>query len=524
MIADVFTLSNYFFNIHSIVPAFISFSLVVIAILFIMRAGWTTESITMLLLWTAIEIWFFSFAWMYSARVEHVAFWWGKAAYLGIPFISAATYHFTLSLVKIHTRYRKDVIAMWIVSAILCISAVGTPFIITGMYRYSWGYHPLFGPFGIVFIGVFIVPLMLSLLHMQSEYRRTAPGSVQRKRIAIFMTAVGVASLGTFDFLMNFHIAIFPAGGISVLAALIIIVVGIWRYQLVELTPSFAASNIIDTMDESLFVLDDEWAVKLTNKAAPLLTGIPEKEILGRTITEIFNDEVIELELGKVMNTHSIQHFELNHRMSDGSFRTLNISASVMNRKDGKLLAIVCVARDITAQKQAEIVMRAAHDELEVVVAERTSELERTNKQLRNEIEERLKTEDALRTREERYRTLFESSLDAIFILDHDKVFIDANPAAHALFVATRDEMIGTNIRKFIIDSNILEEIFKEIDDTGLVLEREIRARDRYGKVIMCILTASLWKDDKGVPIGYQGILRDVTQERQAEEEILRYE
>ena len=524
MLVDVLTITNYFFNPHAIVPAFISLSLVVIAILFIMRAGWTTESVTMLLLWTAIGIWFFTFSFMYSARVEYVAYWWGKAAYLGIPFIPAAAYHFTLSLVKSNIRYRQRIKAMWIVSAFLCISVVGTPFIITDMHRYDWGYHPIFGPFGILFIGVFTVPLVLSFLHMKWEFRRAAPGSVQRKRVVIFMTAVGIASLGTFDFLMNFYIGLFPVGGFSILIALTVVVVGIWRYQLVELTPSFAAHNIIDTMDESLFVLDNEGTIRLTNPAASRLTGIDEQEIMGRSIWEIFNDETVTNELALAESSQSLRTFEASFMSSDGHFRTLSMSVSTMNRKDGKLIAIVCVVRDVTEEKHAEMILRTAHDELEMIVTERTSELETTNKRLLSEIQERLNAEEALRAREERYRTLFENSLDAIFILDREKVFIDANPAAHALFVATRGEVIGENIRKFLLDSDLLDKIFREIDDTGLVLEREMRVKDRFGKELICILTASLWKNDKGIPVGYQGILRDVTTERQAENELISYQ
>jgi PAS domain S-box-containing protein len=521
---DVLTITNYFFNPHAIVPAFISLALVVIAILFIMRAGWTTDSITMLLLWSAIGIWFFAFAFMYSSRIESVAFWWGKAAYLGIPFIPAAAYHFTLSLVKTNNQYANRIKAMWLLSVLLCISAVGTPLIITGMHRYSWGYHPIYGPWGILFIGVFLIPLVLIFLHMKLEYQRSAPSSVKRKRLVIFMTAVGVGSFGTFDFLMNFHIALFPVGGFSIIIALTVIVVGIWRYQLVELTPSLTAHKIIDTMEESLFVLDRDGTIRLTNSAASRLTGKDEKEIVGRSIWEIFSDETVTSELAIAESSQAISTFESNFMAPDGQSRTLSMSVSIMTGKDGKLIAIVCIVRDITEEKQAEIILRTSHDELERIVEERTCELETINKRLRNEIQERLKAEDALRAREERYRTLFENSLDAIFILDNNKIFIDANPAAHALFVATRDEVIGESIRKFLLDSEMLHDIFREIDDTGLVLERELRVRDRFGKELVCILTASLWKNDNGIPVGYQGILRDVTTDRAAENELISYQ
>ncbi len=524
MLTNMFDITNYFFNPNAIFPALTFIFMTMMVIVVISRSGINMTSVTLLLLGIAIDIWFFCFIWMYCSKDPRIALMWGKAAYFGIPFIAGGAYHFSISALKTYERYKRYVTYMWAISGMLSLSVVGTPYIISGVKRYEWGYHPLHGPGGILFVGAFFIPLISCVVHLKEAFDRTRIGSTERKRVGLLLFGLCAGSFGGIDFLANYNIDIFPVGGISILVAITLIVISIFKYNLVELTPSLAASNIINTMHESLFVLDEEWTIKLTNDAASRLTGVRQTDIIGKGIWEIFDDESVTVGLGEAEGAQNIMHFDLKYSRTGGVPRDLNMSASALKGMRGDLIALICIVRDVTEEKLAAEVLLRAHDELDALVRERTSDLEKTNLRLTMEIKERIKAENALRAREDRYRTLFENSLDAIFILDRDRHFIDANPAAHALFVATREEVIGQNINKFIIEPDSLDPIFDEIDETGLVLERELWIRDRYGKELICILTASLWKNDEGEHIGYQGILRDVSSQRASEEEYITYE
>lgn len=71
--------------------------------------------------------------------------------------------------------------------------------------------------------------------------------------------------------------------------------------------------------------------------------------------------------------------------------------------------------------------------------------LHKANENLKIEIFERKQVEDALRGSEEKYRTVFESSSDAIMLLD-DRGFIDCNDQALKMFGLTnKEELIGTH-------------------------------------------------------------------------------
>jgi signal transduction histidine kinase len=62
----------------------------------------------------------------------------------------------------------------------------------------------------------------------------------------------------------------------------------------------------------------------------------------------------------------------------------LDITVSPLRDASGKIIAVIEMVRDITDRKKAEDALRASHEELELLVEERTAELTKLNEQLRN--------------------------------------------------------------------------------------------------------------------------------------------
>ncbi|MGD9022624.1 MAG: PAS domain S-box protein, partial [Deltaproteobacteria bacterium] len=143
------------------------------------------------------------------------------------------------------------------------------------------------------------------------------------------------------------------------------------------------------------------------------------------------------------------EHFDVLHRVSRG-----DLTARVAGRSPVELLErlrrvtnqmIESVSSGMAEHKGAEEVLHRAHNQLEARVEERTGELTEANVVLKQEISGRKRVEEALRDSEERYRNLFEESLDAITITARDGTFTDVNQCALDLFGFTRNEMIGLN-------------------------------------------------------------------------------
>ncbi|MCJ7809583.1 MAG: PAS domain S-box protein, partial [Desulfobulbaceae bacterium] len=70
-------------------------------------------------------------------------------------------------------------------------------------------------------------------------------------------------------------------------------------------------------------------------------------------------------------------------------------------------------------------------------------ELEKRIRVLEKEASEGRLAREAILRSEERYRTLFNESRDAIYITSREGIFMDANQAALELFGFTREELIG---------------------------------------------------------------------------------
>lgn len=130
----------------------------------------------------------------------------------------------------------------------------------------------------------------------------------------------------------------------------------------------------------------------------------------------------------------------------------------------------------------------------------------------------RKRIEEALKKSEEKYHTLFEQSRDAIYITSRDGSFMDFNNATMDLFGYTKEEMMQLNVKDLYLNPFERVKFRKEIEDNGFVRDFELRLRRKDGGKIDCVVTSNLWRSNDGKKLGYQGIIRDITEKRRATE------
>jgi len=141
--------------------------------------------------------------------------------------------------------------------------------------------------------------------------------------------------------------------------------------------------------------------------------------------------------------------------------------------------------------------------------------------------EERIGAEIALRQSEERYRFLAENMVDGIWMTDADMVFAYANPAIERIAGYSPDEWIGTSAMSYYTEEN--RDLIREAARTavgslpgfsGMSFDLEITAKD--GRQVPIEMTGTVTLDAAGNPTGFHGTVRDITERKQAEAEILR--
>jgi len=126
---------------------------------------------------------------------------------------------------------------------------------------------------------------------------------------------------------------------------------------------------------------------------------------------------------------------------------------------------------------------------------------------------EKQKIGKALRESEERYRTLFEGSRDAIYITSADNRSVEFNQATLDLFGYTRAEIMKMKLREVFLNPGDLRSLEREIRDKGYVKDYEVKFRRSDGEQMTCLITSTGRLSDDGSIREYQTIVRDITEQ-----------
>jgi len=135
------------------------------------------------------------------------------------------------------------------------------------------------------------------------------------------------------------------------------------------------------------------------------------------------------------------------------------------------------------------------------------------------DISERKFTEEELRASEDRYKALFDRSLNLVYIMDFKGRFIDANPAILSLFDYNKEEIISLDVKSLADEDQIpmILESIRETIKTGFQ-EKPIQARfhRKDGSAVYLEAQASMVVSN-GKPVAIQGVARDITESKMAE-------
>ena len=212
-----------------------------------------------------------------------------------------------------------------------------------------------------------------------------------------------------------------------------------------------------------------------------------------------------------------------NARSSNAIPTLLNVIA-IRHPKSAEIIALATIARDITERKRAEEALQRAKDGLEARVDERTAELSEANRVLMEQIVERQRAEEQLQESEKKYRLLFNSGNDAVFVyhpLENGETthFIEVNDVACNKLGYNREELLRLSPRSISLG-------FDE-SEAGLRIRRVMRENHilyedmfltKTGAIIPVEISAHLFAFNERPTV--MSIARDITARKRAEEQL----
>ncbi|MDZ8107916.1 MAG: ATP-binding protein [Nostoc sp. DedQUE12a] len=129
-----------------------------------------------------------------------------------------------------------------------------------------------------------------------------------------------------------------------------------------------------------------------------------------------------------------------------------------------------------------------------------------------------------LKVAEAKYRTIFENAIEGIFQSTPDGRYITANPALARIYGYSLPEEVTANFtdieHQLYVDPNRRAEFVRLMEKYGRVSEFESQIYRRDGSIVWISEKAYAVRDEQGKLLYYEGLIEDITQRKQTEEEL----
>ncbi|VFU14033.1 Wide host range VirA protein [anaerobic digester metagenome] len=239
-----------------------------------------------------------------------------------------------------------------------------------------------------------------------------------------------------------------------------------------------------------LFIHDLSGNMIETNIASRMHTGYTSEEIIHKNIKDLMPEQyrpLFDRYLKKIVRSGGGEGI-ISIQTKDGRERVIEYRNTLIRDSRGNPLYVQGSGRDITG---------------------------------------RIKGEIALKISEEKYRNILDSIEEGYFEVDLAGNFTFFNQALPKNLNYTSEELMGMNYRKYVDEENAkkIYEAFHQVFMTGKPAKAfDWEIRDKNGRRLFVEASVSLLRNSRQTPIGFRGIVRDITQRKEADRERDRYE
>ena len=256
-------------------------------------------------------------------------------------------------------------------------------------------------------------------------------------------------------------------------------------------TSELTYQTIFESTGTGMLIIEEDMTISLANEGFVKLTGLTREEIEGKIKWTEF---VEKGDLEKMVTQHKLRrtdpglatrNYDFRLVSKDGSMRNISLMVDLIPGTQKSVASLI----DITDRKQAV----QALQESEVLH----------------------------RQKEERYRNILDHMEEAYYEVDLKGSLTFFNNTAVKSLGYTDDVMTGLNFRQYADSENVnkLHEAYSRVFLTGESvkgIDWEIISK-KSGKMPI-ESSISLMRDIQGKPVGFSGVIRDITERKKAEQ------
>ncbi len=242
--------------------------------------------------------------------------------------------------------------------------------------------------------------------------------------------------------------------------------------------------NLVELTTDIIYISDKAGNRKFMNEAAIRVLGYQKEEVIGKPFINLVHpddrERTLQIWMEMIEKGIDVSNLENRYITKEGKVIDLLHNVKVVRNENREVIGTQGIARDITQRK---------------------------------------KTEEKLAL----FSKAVEETMDGVLITDLNGYIVYSNRAIKEIFGYSADELFGRHVNETNADSFFAsEEIIPGIRKSGR-WNGELVIRHKEGMEFPVWLTASLIKDNRGNPLAMVGVVRDITQHKQAEAELKRH-
>lgn len=287
--------------------------------------------------------------------------------------------------------------------------------------------------------------------------------------------------------------------------------------------------NIIENSGDAILISDTRGCISIVNDMLLDMLDYEREELIGKHIislspmkgtytsttgeTVTIDEDYLQqqIETANKLFTERKVSCELYYIRRDAVILPVEATLSLVKDKSGEMIGAIIICRDCTERKRTEIERSQYLDTLNAAVQNKTRELNAINEQLYKSMEF--------------MENIFRTTADGIIVTDTNGSIVQANRAVEQMLGYGENELIGKHNKYLGIrnkqDLETAQFIADELKEKYFVKNCEAQWRKKNGETIYVELNISALKDSDGAIVGDVSVIRDVSERRKMQEQML---